>query len=171
MGGVEGDAVDKVATAWNVSVVAIVGCSVVNIEAISSVRVWSFSILSIKKYFILGEFFGKSYQINHRNSHRWHYYFHRSARQLTLVRQVSFRQIGRIFQQNFEIAANHSLKCDIFVCFIYLCGRITCTKPVIESGRKFVKSMICVALPPDSASVKLLIDDNVPLNPMLPSIA
>ena len=88
-----------------------------------------------------------------------------------LVHQVSFHQIGRIFQQNFEITANHSLKCDIFVCFMSFCGRITCTKPVIESGRKFVKSMICVALPPDSASVKLLIDDNVPLNPMLPSIA
>ena len=42
---------------------------------------------------------------------------------------------------------------------------------MIESGRKFDKSMICVALPPDSASVKLLIDVNVPLNPILLSIA
>ena len=49
--------------------------------------------------------------------------------------------------------------------------RVTCKKPVIESGRKFDKPRICVALPPDTASVKLLIDANVPLNPILFSIA
>ena len=107
-----------------------------------------------------------TYQINHRNIHRQHYCFHRSARQLMLVRPVNFHRIDQIFRRSFEIAANHFLKL-----FIFFSERVTCKKPVIESGRKFVKSMICVALPPDSAPVKLLIDDNVPLNPILFSIA